>query len=185
MTCFAIWPLRPENILGEGAFSALIVVTALARPSSADATPRSRRVPPVDCLRQPSARPAALDGRIARGAFASADQAAAYPGAMEALGVVFTRTKADDHAINRVNTLHSLFDGYLFGHVKFGLTEPFFTRRSDAGSPATAPCPPATDTPKPTWRTPRPWQTGQAPPRAPRAGHADTSTPTSADSMTL
>ena len=58
---------------------------------------------------------AALDGRIARGAFASADQAAAYPGAMEALGVVFTRTKADDHAINRVNTLHSLFDGFMAG----------------------------------------------------------------------
>ena len=58
---------------------------------------------------------AALDGRIARGAYAIADQAAAYPGAMDALGVAFTQTKADDHAINRVNTLHSLFDGFMAG----------------------------------------------------------------------
>lgn len=58
---------------------------------------------------------AALDGRISKGAYAVADQAAAYPGAMETLGVAFTRTKADDHAINRVNTLHSLFDGFMAG----------------------------------------------------------------------
>lgn len=58
---------------------------------------------------------AAPDGRIARGAYAVADQAAAHPGAMEALGVAFTRTKADDHAINRVNMLHSLLDGFMAG----------------------------------------------------------------------
>lgn len=56
---------------------------------------------------------AALDGRIAKGAYAVADQASAYPGVMESLGVNFTRTKAEDHAINRVNTLHSLFEGFM------------------------------------------------------------------------
>ena len=50
----------------------------------------------------------ALDGKIARGTYAVADQASAYPGAMEALGVAFTRTKAEAHAINHVNTLRSL-----------------------------------------------------------------------------
>jgi hypothetical protein len=49
---------------------------------------------------------AALDGKIARGAYAVADQAVAYPGAMEALSVAFTRTEAGDHAINRINTFH-------------------------------------------------------------------------------
>ena len=46
---------------------------------------------------------AVLDGRIARGSYAVADQVAAYPGSMGALGVAFIRTKADDHAINQVN----------------------------------------------------------------------------------
>ena len=55
----------------------------------------------------------ALDGKIARGTYAVADQASAYPGAMEALGVAFTRTKAEAHAINHVNTLRSLFDGFM------------------------------------------------------------------------
>ena len=55
----------------------------------------------------------ALDGKIARGTYAVADQASAYPGAMEALGVAVTRTKAEAHAINHVNTLRSLFDGFM------------------------------------------------------------------------
>lgn len=58
---------------------------------------------------------AALEGKVGRGAYAIADRAAAYPGAMETLGVAFTQTKADDHAINGVNTLHSLFDGFMTG----------------------------------------------------------------------
>ncbi len=57
----------------------------------------------------------ALDGKLAPGAFAVTDKAAAYPGAMEAMGVMLTRTEADDHAINRVNTLHSLFHSFLTG----------------------------------------------------------------------
>lgn len=51
----------------------------------------------------------------ASGALAVADKATAYPGATETLGVALTRTKADGHAINRVNTLHSLFHGFLTG----------------------------------------------------------------------
>ena len=57
----------------------------------------------------------ALGGKLARGAYAITDKAAAYPGAMETLGVTLTRTEADDHAINRVNTLHSLFHGFISG----------------------------------------------------------------------
>lgn len=34
---------------------------------------------------------------------------------MKTLGVTLTQTRADDHAINRVNTLHSLFDGFMTG----------------------------------------------------------------------
>lgn len=34
---------------------------------------------------------------------------------METLGVVLIRTEADDHAINRVNALHSLFRGFING----------------------------------------------------------------------
>ena len=49
---------------------------------------------------------AALGGKLASGVVAVTDKATAYPGATEALGVVLTRTEADDHAINRVNTLH-------------------------------------------------------------------------------
>lgn len=45
----------------------------------------------------------------------SPTKATAYPGAMETLGVTLTRTEADDHAINRVNTLHSLFHGFISG----------------------------------------------------------------------
>lgn len=58
---------------------------------------------------------AVLDGRLAKGAMAVADQASAYPGAMESLGVALTRTDAKDHAINRVNTLHSQLGGFLMG----------------------------------------------------------------------
>ena len=58
---------------------------------------------------------AALDGRLAKDALAVTDQAAAYPGATEALGVALTQTDAKDHAINRVNTLHSQLDGFLAG----------------------------------------------------------------------
>lgn len=57
----------------------------------------------------------ALGGKLARGAYAITDKAAAYPGAMETLGVTLTQTEADDHAINRANTLHSLFHGFLSG----------------------------------------------------------------------
>lgn len=56
---------------------------------------------------------AALDGKLALGVIAVTDKATAYPGAMETLGVTLTRTEADDHAINRVNTLHSLFHGFI------------------------------------------------------------------------
>ena len=58
---------------------------------------------------------ATLDGKLAPGAAAVTDKAAAYPGTMEALGVALTQTEADDHAINRVNTLHSLFHGFISG----------------------------------------------------------------------
>ena len=58
---------------------------------------------------------AALDGKLASGVIAVTDKATAYPGATEALGVALTRTEADDHAINRINTLHSLFHGFLSG----------------------------------------------------------------------
>lgn len=58
---------------------------------------------------------AALDGKLAPGVIAVTDKATAYPGAMETLGVTLTRTEADDHAINRVNTLHSLFHGFISG----------------------------------------------------------------------
>ena len=58
---------------------------------------------------------AALDGRLKPGAYAVTDRASAYPATMEALGVMLTQTKADDHAINRVNTLHSLLDGFMAG----------------------------------------------------------------------
>ena len=58
---------------------------------------------------------AALDGRLAKGALAVTDQASAYPGATEALGVALTQTDAKGHAINRVNTLHSQLDGFLAG----------------------------------------------------------------------
>ncbi len=58
---------------------------------------------------------AALDGRLKPGAYAVTDRASAYPATMEALGVMLTQTKADDHAINRVNTLHSLLDGFMTG----------------------------------------------------------------------
>lgn len=57
----------------------------------------------------------ALGGKLARGAYAITDKAAAYPGATETLGVTLTQTEADDHAINRANTLHSLFHGFLSG----------------------------------------------------------------------
>lgn len=57
----------------------------------------------------------ALDGRILRGAYVMADEAAAYPGAMEALGAVFEQVDAKSHRINRVNTLHSNLDGFLAG----------------------------------------------------------------------
>ena len=57
----------------------------------------------------------ALDGRILRGAHVMADIAAAYPGAMEALGAQFEQTDAKSHRINRVNTLHSNLDGFLHG----------------------------------------------------------------------
>lgn len=58
---------------------------------------------------------ASLDGRVMRGAFAVTDQSTAYPGAMKELGVTLKQTDADHHAINRVNTLHSLFDGFMVG----------------------------------------------------------------------
>jgi transposase-like protein len=58
---------------------------------------------------------AALDSKLSPGALAITDKATAYPGAMETLGVALTRTEADDHAINRINTLHSLFRGFLNG----------------------------------------------------------------------
>ena len=58
---------------------------------------------------------AALDGRLAKDAMVVTDQAAAYPGGTEALGVALTQTDAKDHAINRVNTLHSQLDGFLAG----------------------------------------------------------------------
>lgn len=58
---------------------------------------------------------AALDDKLAPGVIAVTDKAPAYHGAMETLGVTITRTEADDHAINRVNTLHSLFRGFLNG----------------------------------------------------------------------
>ena len=58
---------------------------------------------------------AALDGKIAKGAMAVTDQVAAYPGAMESLDAALKQTDAKDHAINRVNTLHSQLDGFLTG----------------------------------------------------------------------
>lgn len=58
---------------------------------------------------------AALDGKLSPGAIAVTDKATAYPGTMETLGVVLIRTEADDHAINRVNALHSLFRGFING----------------------------------------------------------------------
>lgn len=58
---------------------------------------------------------ATLHGRLDRGAYAVADMVAAYPPAMKELGVEFTGTDADSHAINRVNTLHSQLAGFLAG----------------------------------------------------------------------
>lgn len=58
---------------------------------------------------------ATLHGRLDRGAYAVADAAAAYPPAMKELGVEFTGTDASNHAINRVNTLHSQLAGFLAG----------------------------------------------------------------------
>ena len=57
----------------------------------------------------------ALDGRILHGAHVMADTAAAYPGALEALGTVFEQVDAKSHRINRINTLHSNLDGFLHG----------------------------------------------------------------------
>lgn len=54
-----------------------------------------------------------LAGHIGRGAHVMADEAAAYPGAMEALGAVFERVDAKSHRVNRINTLHSNLDGFL------------------------------------------------------------------------
>lgn len=56
-----------------------------------------------------------LAGRIGRGTHVMADEAAAYPGAMEALGAVFERVDAKSHRINRINTFHSNLDGFLAG----------------------------------------------------------------------
>lgn len=58
---------------------------------------------------------AMLHGRLDRGAYAIADMAAAYPPAMKELGVTFTGTDTDSHAINRVNTLYSQLAGFLAG----------------------------------------------------------------------
>ena len=56
-----------------------------------------------------------LAGCIERGACVMADTAAAYPGAMDALGAVFEQTDAKSHRINRINTFHSNLDGFLHG----------------------------------------------------------------------
>lgn len=56
-----------------------------------------------------------LAGRIGKGALVMADEAAAYPGAMEVLGAAFEQVDAKSHRINRVNTLHSNLDGFLAG----------------------------------------------------------------------
>ena len=78
----------------------------------------------------------ALDGRILHGAHVMADTAAAYPGALEALGTVFEQVDAKSHRINRINTLHSNLDGFLHGfkgvstkHLQSYLTW-FLLRRS-------------------------------------------------------
>lgn len=56
-----------------------------------------------------------LAGRVGKGALVMADEAAAYPGAMEVLGAMFEQVDAKSHRINRINTLHSNLDGFLAG----------------------------------------------------------------------
>ena len=56
---------------------------------------------------------ATLDGKLASGIIAVTDKTVAHPVPTSTLGVALTWTEADDHAINRVNTLHSLFHGFL------------------------------------------------------------------------
>lgn len=87
----------------------ICVVTGVADDGSAFLTMSGRG------LLSKSRAIVALGGKLARGAYAITDKAAAYPGAMETLGVTLTQTEADDHAINRANTLHSLFHGFLSG----------------------------------------------------------------------
>lgn len=87
----------------------ICVVTGVADDGSAFLTMSGRG------MLSKSRAVAALDGKLAPGVLAVADKAAAYPGATEALGVALTRKEADDHAINRVNTLHSLLHGFLSG----------------------------------------------------------------------
>lgn len=57
----------------------------------------------------------ALKPHIGRGADVLTDGASAYVKPLAELGANLTQTDADDHAINRVNTLHARLEDFMFG----------------------------------------------------------------------
>lgn len=57
----------------------------------------------------------ALKPHIGRGADVLTDGAPAYVKPLAGLGANLTQTDADDHAINRVNTLHARLEDFMFG----------------------------------------------------------------------
>ena len=57
----------------------------------------------------------ALKPHIGRGADVLTDGAPAYVKPLAELGANLTQTDADDHAINRVNTLHARLEDFMFG----------------------------------------------------------------------
>ena len=75
------------------------------------ATPGCEKAPVISKDRAMSA----LKPHIGRGADVLTDGAPAYVKPLAELGANLTQTDADDHAINRVNTLHARLEDFMFG----------------------------------------------------------------------
>lgn len=56
-----------------------------------------------------------LNGPIDKGALVVTDKAGAYPAVLEHLGATLERTDATEHAINRINSLHTRLKDFMHG----------------------------------------------------------------------